>query len=114
MGKKAPPPIAPPPGLPVYNPRGSPPIPKLSLFQVIGHDALLHDVAWVTGDPKHLCAQATGPEVDCWGGKSGVGYEIAREDFIRAPPEEEERPKEDGRRKAMVKARNTMRVKLLF
>lgn len=113
-GEKVPPPITPPPRLPIYNPCGSPPILKLPLFQVIGHDALLHNVAWVTGDPKHLRAQPTGPEVDRWGGESGVGCEIAREDCIRAPPEEEERPKEDGCRKAMVKARDTMRVELLF
>lgn len=52
--KYASPPIASPPGLLIYSPCSSPPILELPfpLFQAVRHDALLHNITWVAGNPK--------------------------------------------------------------
>jgi len=51
---------------------------------------LLDNVGGIAGNPKGLGGEATGPEVDCWYGESGIVGEDRGEDVVGRPPKEEE------------------------
>ena len=63
--------------------------------QWVGHDALLHHIAWVRCDPEDLRRQSTRPEVDCRRGQICVVLQHSCEDIVRPPPEAEECAEEE-------------------
>lgn len=102
------PPVPSPPTLTPHSYGSVLPAPELSLAVVqrtahrIGHKTLLHNVRRVRSDPEALCRDTASPEINCRGGQRGVLFEVARQDVVRAPPEEEKGTEEDGCPKTTV------------
>ena len=61
----------------------------------VSHDAMFDDVRGITCQPKNLCGQATGEEIDRGCREVGVGCEEPREYVVAAPPEEKKCSEED-------------------
>lgn len=86
--RQKPAPIPPPPSLLVDGRRGILPVmePPLTIPQRtthrVRHDALLHHIRRVRGDPEHLGGETAGPEVDGRGGHVGVLSHPAGEDVV--------------------------------
>lgn len=112
------PPVPSPPTLAPYGDRSVLPAAELSLAVIqrtthgIGHDSLLHDIGRVRSEPEALSGDTTGPEIDRRGGQLGVLFEVASQDVIGAPPEEEKRAEEDCRPEAAVEAADAVRANL--
>lgn len=102
------PPVPSPPTLTPYGNRSVLPAAELSLAVIhrathgVGHKTLLNDVGRVGSEPEALSGDTTGPEIDRRGGQCSVLFEVASQDVIGAPPEEEKGAEEDRRPEAAV------------
>jgi hypothetical protein len=89
------PPVPSPPTFTPYSSCGVLPAAELSLTVIqrtahrVGHKTLLDDIGRVGSEPEALGGDSTSPEIDRRGRQCGVLFEVARQDVIGAPPEEE-------------------------
>lgn len=95
------PPVPSPPTLTPYGDRSVLPATELALAVIqrtthgVSHKTLLNDIGRVGSEPEALCGDTTGPEIDRRGGQRSVLFEVASQDVIGAPPDEEKGAEED-------------------
>jgi hypothetical protein len=112
------PPVPSPPTLTPYSNRSILPSAELSLAVIqrtahrVGHKTLFDDVGRVRCEPEALSRDTAGPEIDGGRRQRGVVFEVASEDVVGAPPEEEEGAEEDRCPEAAVEAADAVCAKL--
>ena len=102
------PPVPSPPTLTPYGNRSVLPTAELSLTVIqcsthgVSHETLLNDVGRIGSEPEALGGDTAGPEIDRRGGQCSVLFEVASQDVVGAPPEEEKGAEEDRRTETAV------------